>query len=79
MSSVSQLAEVLQQVLNVEADELAREVHFIERERNFTGSDFAQSLICRVVARTGDQSGWAGAGDQTAGGEHHFCGVVSTV
>jgi hypothetical protein len=45
MSSVSQLAEVLEQVLNEEACHLARETGFIERERTFDGADFAQSLI----------------------------------
>jgi len=45
MSSVSQIAEVLQQVLDVQACQLARETGFIERERNFSGADFAQSLI----------------------------------
>lgn len=45
MSSVSQLAEVLEQVLNEEACHLARETGFIERERNFDGADFAHSLI----------------------------------
>lgn len=45
MSSVSQIAEALQQVLNEEARQLARETGFIERERKFDGADFAQSLI----------------------------------
>lgn len=45
MSSVSQVAEVIEQILNEEACDLARETGFIKRERTFDGADFAQSLI----------------------------------
>ena len=45
MSSVSQLAEVLEHILNEEASQLAREIGFIQRERAFSGADWAQTLI----------------------------------
>jgi hypothetical protein len=45
MSSVSQLAEILEETLEVQACKLARETGFIKRERAFDGADFAQSLI----------------------------------
>ena len=45
MSSVSQIAEVLQHVLNEEARQLARETGVVERERKIDGADVAQSLI----------------------------------
>lgn len=39
------MSEVLQQVFNEEACDLARETGFIKRERTFDGADFAQSMI----------------------------------
>ena len=45
MSSVSQIAETLHEILEVQACQIARETGFIQRERTFTGADFAQSLI----------------------------------
>src|SRR5215471_16496467 len=42
---VSQLAALLQHILGSEADHLARETGFIQRERAFSGADFAQALI----------------------------------
>ena len=45
MSSVSQMAQTLQALLNEHADQLARDVEFIQRERSFSGADFAQALI----------------------------------
>jgi hypothetical protein len=42
---VSQPAARLQQILGPEADRLARETGFIQRERAFSGADFAQALI----------------------------------
>src|SRR5579859_4684175 len=45
MSSVSQLAEVLEHILNGEANQLARETKFIQRERALSGADWAQTLI----------------------------------
>src|SRR5947209_15722061 len=45
MTSVPQIAETLQQILEEEARLLAKETGFIERERAFTGADFAQALI----------------------------------
>ncbi len=43
--NVTQQAALLQQILGKEADELARETGFIQRERAFSGADFAQTLI----------------------------------
>jgi len=45
MTSVSQVAEILQHVLEEEAVQLAKETGFIERERCFDGADFVQTLI----------------------------------
>jgi hypothetical protein len=45
MDSVTQISEAVQRILGEEATELAREVGFIKRERNFDGADFAQSLV----------------------------------
>lgn len=43
--NVTHQAALLQQILGKEADELARETGFIQRERAFSGADFAQTLI----------------------------------
>lgn len=45
MISVPQFAETLRQILEEEANQLAKETGFIQRERNITGADFAQTLI----------------------------------
>ena len=45
MSSVTHLAETLQRIVGEEADRLARETGFIERERVLSGADFVQALI----------------------------------
>ena len=45
MESVSQIAEALQRIMNEQADVLAKETKFIQREREIKGSDFAQALI----------------------------------
>jgi hypothetical protein len=42
---VSHPATLLQHILGPEADHLARETGFIQRERAFSGADFAQALI----------------------------------
>src|SRR2546427_8700561 len=51
MTSVSQQAEVLQHILEEEAVHLAKETGFIQRERAFTGADFAQALILGWLQR----------------------------
>lgn len=43
--NVSQPVALLQHLLGSEADHLARETGFIQRERAFSGADFAQALI----------------------------------
>ncbi len=45
MNSVTHLAETIQHILEEEAEQLAREVGFIKRERVISGADFVQSLI----------------------------------
>jgi len=45
MISVTQFAETLRQILEEEANQLAKDTGFIQRERNITGADFAQTLI----------------------------------
>ena len=57
MSSVAQIEEALQQILQEDAPQLARETGFIQRERNLTGADFAQLLIF----------GWMQHADSTLG------------
>lgn len=45
MSNVTHFAETVQRIVGEEADRLARETGFIERERVLSGADFVQSLI----------------------------------
>lgn len=45
MSSVSPIAQALQRILNTQADVLARESGFIQRERAVSGRAFVQALI----------------------------------
>ena len=45
MISVTPFAETLRQILEKEANELAKETGFMQRERHLTGADFAQTLI----------------------------------
>lgn len=45
MTSVTQVSETLRQILEEEANTLAKETGFIQRERSITGADFAQTLI----------------------------------
>jgi len=45
MTSVTQVSETLRQILEEEANTLAKETGFIQRERTITGADFAQTLI----------------------------------
>src|SRR5437588_5310987 len=45
MNSVTQCAETIQQIIDEEAEQLAREVGFIQRLRVLSGADFVQSLI----------------------------------
>jgi len=51
MTSVPQQAEALERILEEEAMALAKETGFIERERAFTGADFAQALILGWLQR----------------------------
>src|SRR5437667_10688541 len=45
MNSVTQCAETIQQIIDEEVEQLAREVGFIQRLRVLSGADFVQSLI----------------------------------
>jgi len=45
MTSVTQWTETLRQILEEEANVLAKESGFIQRERVLSGADFAQTLI----------------------------------
>ena len=45
MTSVSHVAETLRQILEEDANLLAKETGFIQRERTLSGADFAQTLI----------------------------------
>lgn len=45
MNSVSYIAETLRQILEEEANVLAKETGFMQRERVISGADFAQTLI----------------------------------
>lgn len=45
MNSVTQCAETIQRIIDEEAEQLAREVGFIQRLRVLSGADFVQSLI----------------------------------
>jgi hypothetical protein len=42
---ITQIAQVLDEELNEQADRLAKEVGLVQRERKLTGADFAQELI----------------------------------
>ncbi|HWF04901.1 MAG TPA: IS4 family transposase [Candidatus Angelobacter sp.] len=45
MISIAQIEQAVREVLEEEANPLARETGFIQRERNFSGAEFAQLLI----------------------------------
>ncbi len=45
MNSVPHFAETIERILEEEAEQLAREVGFIKRERVISGADFVQTLI----------------------------------
>ena len=45
MSSVTQVSQQLQFILEERADELARETGCIQRERKFSGADLGQTLV----------------------------------
>jgi hypothetical protein len=45
MTSISQMQRILREVLETQANELARETGFITRERAFSGADFVQGLV----------------------------------
>lgn len=44
-TKIAQIAEILQDVLTTKADELGRSSGFIKRQKKFSGSSFAQTLV----------------------------------
>ena len=51
-STITHIAEILQEVLTVKADQMARSSGFIKRERKFSGSSFAQTLVFGWLANS---------------------------
>lgn len=51
MFNVAILAPILQFLFTTRADELARQTHFIQRQRAFTGADFLQALVFGYLKR----------------------------
>lgn len=49
-SKITQIAEILQDILTRKADELGRASGFIKRQRKFSGSSFAQTLVFAWLA-----------------------------
>jgi len=45
MNTIAYLTETVQRIVGEEADQLAREVGFIQRERVLGGADFVQALL----------------------------------
>jgi len=45
MTDITQIRTALQNVLGEQADELARETKFVQREVKVTGSKFARTLV----------------------------------
>ena len=45
MNSVAQCVETLERILEEEAEDLARETGFLQREREISGADCVQALI----------------------------------
>jgi hypothetical protein len=58
MISVTQLAETLRQILEEEANELAKETGFIQRERNINGADASPNAHLRLVRGARDHFRW---------------------
>jgi hypothetical protein len=54
MISVTQFAEALRQILEEEANELAKETGFLQRERIITGADASPNTYLRLVRGTRD-------------------------
>ena len=45
MTTIAELAQVLQELLTVEADRIARETGFVQRESKLGGAEFGQTLV----------------------------------
>jgi hypothetical protein len=66
MISVPQFAETLRQIVEEEANTLAKETGFIQRERNLTGADASPNPDLWLVRGARDQLRWLDAGGRTA-------------
>lgn len=51
MSTIPQVAQAMQAVLMDKADELGREVGFVQRQRKLSGSTFVQTLVFAFLAK----------------------------
>lgn len=51
MSPIPQVAQAMQAVLMDKADELGREVGFVQRQRKLSGSTFVQTLVFAFLAK----------------------------
>lgn len=58
MSSVAQIAQILGEVLEEEANRLGRETGWQQRERALSGADARSNASLWLVAGTRDQPGW---------------------
>jgi hypothetical protein len=50
LTTVTELAETLQELLTTHADQLARSSGFVQRQRKVSGSNFAQALVFTAMA-----------------------------
>jgi hypothetical protein len=50
LTTLTQLAETVQEILTTKADELARSTGFVQRQRKVSGSNFAQTLVFTALA-----------------------------
>src|SRR6266566_3341251 len=90
MISVTQFAETLRQILEEEANQLAKETGFIQRERTITGADAGPNAHLRLArgtrdhlrrldtdcaaARSGDHCEWLAPAFYTR--SRHLCGAT---
>lgn len=50
MTTFTELAKIMQDLLTTKADELARQTGFVKRQRKITGSNFAQAIVFTMMA-----------------------------
>jgi hypothetical protein len=66
MISIPQFAETLRQILEEEANQLAKDTGFIQRERNITGADASSNPDLRLARGARDQLRRHDAGGRAA-------------